>query len=83
MAKQAAIVELDVREDLKLKNDPFHKIMDAVKSLKDGEALLLHAPFKPIPLLKVLDKKGFDHHLEHVEPKHWQVTFYKRDGGLQ
>ncbi|WP_028782033.1 DUF2249 domain-containing protein [Thalassobacillus devorans] len=83
MAEQAAIVELDVREDLKLKNDPFHKIMNAVKSLKEDEALLLHAPFKPIPLLKVLDKKGFDHQLEHVEPKHWKVTFYKRGGEVQ
>ncbi|GGC74481.1 hypothetical protein GCM10007216_01390 [Thalassobacillus devorans] len=83
MEEQAAIVELDVREDLKLKNDPFHKIMNAVKGLKEGESLLLHAPFKPIPLLKVMAKKGYDHQLEQIDPKHWQVTFFKRAGEVQ
>ncbi|MBM7554053.1 DUF2249 domain-containing protein [Thalassobacillus pellis] len=75
-----SFVELDVREDLKLKKEPFQKIMAAVSGLKKGEALILHAPFKPVPLFKVLDKKGFDHEAENIAPKHWRVVFTKRQG---
>ncbi len=71
------IVELDVREDLKLKNDPFHKIMGVVSGLKDGQSFILHAPFKPTPLLGVMKKKGFSNKVEEIDSKHFKVTFYK------
>ncbi|WP_085992619.1 DUF2249 domain-containing protein [Oceanobacillus senegalensis] len=71
------IVELDVREDLKLKREPFDKIMGTVKSLKEGQAFVLHAPFNPVPLHKVLGRKGFEHEAEKVEKKHWKVTYTK------
>lgn len=70
-------IELDVRNDLKNKVDPFSKIMDAIKSVEAGDQFILHAPFKPTPLLKVLSKKGFTHEAEKVEAKHWKVTFIK------
>ncbi|SDO09784.1 Uncharacterized conserved protein [Psychrobacillus sp. OK028] len=43
------IIELDVREDLLLKKEPFDKIMGAVKQLKKGQIFVLLAPFNPIP----------------------------------
>ncbi|GAA0492089.1 hypothetical protein GCM10008986_17910 [Salinibacillus aidingensis] len=75
-----SFVEVDVREDIRLNKEPFHKIMNAIKNLEEGQGLILHAPFKPIPLFKVLDRKGFDHEEEKLEKKHWKVTFRKREG---
>lgn len=72
------IVELDVREDLKNKLEPFQKIMEAVTGLEKGDTFILHAPFKPVPLFAVLKAKGFDHEAEEIDKKHWKVTFFKR-----
>ncbi|WP_019376236.1 DUF2249 domain-containing protein [Virgibacillus halodenitrificans] len=71
-------VVLDVREDLRLKKEPFDKIMAAVKSIEVGQELILHAPFNPLPLHKVLHRKGFAHQVEKVEKRHWIVTYVKK-----
>ncbi|MFC4386943.1 DUF2249 domain-containing protein [Gracilibacillus marinus] len=73
-------VELDVREDLALKKEPFDKIMKAVKELENGQAFVLHAPFNPIPLHKVLGRKGFTYEAEKKEKKHWIITYRKKVG---
>lgn len=72
-------IELDVREDLRLKKEPFDKIMGAVKSLKEGQTFILHAPFNPVPLHKVLKRKGFNYEAEKIERKHWKVIYKKDD----
>ncbi|MBS4215912.1 MULTISPECIES: DUF2249 domain-containing protein [Neobacillus] len=73
------IIELDVREDIKNKLEPFQKIMEAVKELNnDGDVFILHAPFKPMPLFTVLKAKGFTHEEEELEKKHWKVVFTKK-----
>ncbi|WP_042355315.1 DUF2249 domain-containing protein [Bacillus rubiinfantis] len=71
------IIELDVREDLKNKIEPFQKIMEAVKECKQNDIFILHAPFKPTPLFTVLKAKGFSHEEEQIEKKHWKITFTK------
>ncbi|OCA90877.1 hypothetical protein A8F94_03130 [Bacillus sp. FJAT-27225] len=72
------VIELDVREDLKNKIEPFQKIMEAIKELEENDCFILHAPFKPVPLFAVMKAKGFTHELEELEKKHWKVTFTKR-----
>lgn len=81
MQQPENMVELDVREDLALKKEPFDKIMGTVKSLNDGEAFLLHAPFNPLPLHKILKRRGFTYQAEKVEKKHWKVIYTKEEGG--
>lgn len=78
MEQQYRVV-LDVREDLRLKKEPFDKIMSTVKALKDGQALELHAPFNPLPLHKVMGRKGFDNEVEKIEAKHWKVIYTRRN----
>jgi len=73
------IVELDVREDLLLKKEPFDKIMGAIKQLEPGQAFVLHAPFNPLPLHKLLSKKGFIYEVIKLEKKHWQVTYIQKE----
>lgn len=80
MTQQAnKVVELDVREDLKNKIEPFQKIMEAIKELESsGDTFILHAPFKPTPLFGVLKAKGFSNEVEEIEEKHFKVTFVKK-----
>ena len=68
-------VELDVREQLRNKQEPFQLIMDTVKTLQKGDTFVLHATFKPTPLLGLMKVKGFTHELEQLEKDHWVVTF--------
>ncbi|WP_442594427.1 DUF2249 domain-containing protein [Neobacillus sp. D3-1R] len=75
---EAKIIELDVREDIKNKLEPFQKIMTAIADLNEDDVFVLHAPFKPVPLFAVLKAKGFTHETEELEKKHWKITFTKR-----
>jgi hypothetical protein len=72
------IIELDVREDLKNKMEPFQKIMECIKGLEDNDIFVLHAPFKPVPLFAVLKAKGYTHENEEIDEKHWKITFTKK-----
>ncbi|WML47744.1 DUF2249 domain-containing protein [Neobacillus sp. PS3-34] len=73
------IIELDVREDITNKLEPFQKIMEAISGLKGEDVFILHAPFKPVPLFAVMKAKGFTYELEELEKKHWKVIFTKRE----
>ncbi|MEC0127610.1 DUF2249 domain-containing protein [Paenibacillus pabuli] len=69
------IVELDVRSHLNKKLDPFQLIMDTVKGLKPSDVFVLHAPFKPKPLLGILKMKGYSSTSERMGSDHWVTTF--------
>jgi uncharacterized protein (DUF2249 family) len=71
-------VVLDVRDDIRRGVEPFTRIMAAAKHLGADEALLLRAPFEPIPLYGVLGKRGLAHRTERHAPDDWSVLFYRR-----
>jgi hypothetical protein len=73
-------IELDVREDINNKLEPFQKIMEAISGLEMNDVLILHAPFKPVPLYGVLKAKGFDHEVEKIEAQHYKIIFTKKGG---
>jgi hypothetical protein len=73
-------IELDVREDINNKLEPFQKIMEAISGLEMNDVLILHTPFKPVPLYGVLKAKGFDHEVEKIEAKHYKIIFTKKGG---
>lgn len=73
-------IELDVREDINNKLEPFQKIMEAIGELKLNDVLVLHAPFKPVPLYGVLKAKGFEYEVEKIETKHYKITFTNTGG---
>ncbi|MBU8906112.1 DUF2249 domain-containing protein [Desertibacillus haloalkaliphilus] len=77
MAK-GKVVELDVREDLKNKIEPFQKIMKAVKSLEKDDTFILHTTFKPKPLLSLLKTKGFTNEVEKIDNNYYVTTFKKK-----
>lgn len=77
----APVTELDVRDDLRNRREPFSRIMAAVESLPKGSVLHLRATFEPVPLLTVLGRKGFVHESEEHEPEDWSVWFWRPAGG--
>src|SRR5262245_51152643 len=74
-------VTLDVREDLRRGREPFSKIMQAVAALKNGQDLVLIAPFKPAPLFGVLRQQGFSHEAAQTDEGDWKVRFFKTEKG--
>lgn len=77
---EARHVHLDVRADIRRGDEPFARIMSAVKALADDQALELRAPFEPIPLYGVLTKRGLAHWAESRAADDWSAWFY-RDAG--
>ncbi len=73
----AAIVELDVREELRAGREPFSRIMAAVSDLCDADVLLLRSTFEPVPLFKVLGKRGFAHESRAAAADDWSVWFWR------
>lgn len=78
MSQDQNVVVLDVREMLRKKEEPFQAIMDTVKSLKPDDVFELHATFNPIPLLKVMEGKGYANESTQLEEEHWVVRFFKK-----
>lgn len=75
MVHDPKTVELDVRPHLRKKLEPFQMIMDAVKTLSKEDTFILHAIFKPTPLLGLMKTKGFVNKVEQIHADHWIVTF--------
>jgi len=73
-------VRLDVREGLRRGEEPFARIMAAVKALAPDHVLVLRAPFEPVPLYDVLGRRGFAHWTERHAPDDWSVWFYREPG---
>lgn len=76
--KAGKTVELDVRPHLQKKLEPFQLIMDTVKTLEKDDIFVLHAPFKPTPLLGVLKMKGLVSKSEQIAKDHWIITFVSK-----
>lgn len=75
------VVRLDVREDILKGREPFTKIMSTVQAMASGDKLLLIAPFEPVPLYQVLQKKGFSHQAFLQPSGEWEVLFTPENSG--
>ncbi len=72
------IVRLDVRQLLQARQKPFNLIMDTVQSVTEADVFELHAPFSPVPLIKLLGKKGYASSQLRLGPKHYATQFRRR-----
>jgi uncharacterized protein (DUF2249 family) len=71
-------VHLDVRPDIQRGQEPFAKIMAAVKALAPEQVLVLRSPFEPIPLYDILGKRGLAHWTERLGLDDWSISFYRQ-----
>ncbi len=56
--KEAAVI-IDVRRDLAAGIDPLDKIIEALNRLEEAELLCIVNTFEPLPLLRIIGKRGF------------------------
>ena len=70
------IIDFDVRQMIADGGDPLRPIQEKVKALNAGEALKIITDFEPIPLIKVLERQGFQSHLNYVDSDTIETYFY-------
>ncbi|HEX6134682.1 MAG TPA: DUF2249 domain-containing protein [Longimicrobiales bacterium] len=75
-----AIVEADVREELRAGHEPFSQIMAARRRVPERGALVVRAIFEPVPLYAVMKRQGLDHWTEQLAEDDWRVWFYPPAG---
>jgi uncharacterized protein (DUF2249 family) len=66
---------VDVRPLMEAGIEPRPKLFAAVQSLKDGQALLVIAPFLPSPLIERLKLDGFLAEVTRRNDGAWEVWF--------
>lgn len=71
------IVNFDVRAMLAEGNDPLKVIQQKVKALNPGEVLLIINNFEPVPLIKLLEKQGFESYVEYENADTIKTYFFK------
>ena len=67
----------DAREDLENGVHPVSKVVKDIETLSGDELYLLITPFIPLPLIDIVNKKGFIAHSEKTEENKFS-TFIKR-----
>lgn len=70
--------ELDVRPLLAAGGEPFAVIMAAVDGLKAGEGMKLIAPFNPVPLYTVMERKGFEGSAIERDDNAFEISFIRK-----
>lgn len=71
-------LRFDVRPFHERGEEPFNAIMEKVQSLAPGQAFLLINSFDPVPLLRVMEKRGFDARSTEAAKDEWHVLFTPR-----
>lgn len=73
------LVNFDVRAMLAEGNDPLKAIQQKVKSLKPGEVLVIINTFEPVPLIKLLERQGFQTYVNFISADTIETYFYKTE----
>jgi len=71
------LVNFDVRAMLAEGNDPLKEIQQKVKSLRPGEVLVIVNNFEPVPLIKLLERQGFQTHVHFIDADTIETFFFK------
>lgn len=71
------IIDFDVRELLASGQDPLTLILAKVKGINAGEALKIINTFEPVPLIKMLEKQGFQVYSDLISSDLVETYFYK------
>lgn len=75
--KDEQLIELDVRPVIAAGKDPLTLILEKAKNIKAGQILKIVNAFAPVPLIPLLEKKGFVSYMDTVEDKLVETYFFK------
>ncbi|WP_445955733.1 DUF2249 domain-containing protein [Yeosuana sp.] len=76
--KKEQIIDFDVRDILTSGKDPLNLILDKIKTVQSGQALKIINTFEPVPLIKMLEKQGFDTFTDTISDDLIETYFYKQ-----
>jgi TetR/AcrR family transcriptional regulator len=68
--------KLDVTPIIASGVDPLEKIMAALQAMPAYGVLQLTAPFQPVPLLGLLDSRGFSCCTQQISEQQWQIEIH-------
>src|SRR5690606_9163750 len=71
---------LDLRPVFERGIEPLAMILEEVSQLGPQEAIVIEAPFHPLPLRRLLAGRGFESCARQISSGHWQVAFRRRAG---
>lgn len=75
--EKAHIVPLDVRAMLAEGNDPLKLIQQKIRELPQGHVLKIINTFEPTPLIKLLEKQGFEAYVDVIDKDLIETYFYR------
>jgi len=70
---------LDVREVLRSGGEPLPSILRFIETVPAGKTWRLIATFEPIPLLRLMETRGYSHQATRLPDGDWEVVFSPRD----
>ncbi|HEY8784159.1 MAG TPA: DUF2249 domain-containing protein [Mucilaginibacter sp.] len=76
--RQEQLVELDVRPVIAAGNDPLKLILEKAKGVAAGQVLKIVNTFVPVPLIPLLEKKGFVSYIDMVEDHLVETYFFRK-----
>src|ERR1035437_10371159 len=76
--KKEQVIDMDVRAVLASGTDPLNIILDKIKTIQTGQILKIINTFEPIPLVKLLEKKGFITYTDTINESLVETYFYKK-----
>lgn len=68
-------VPLDLRPLFAAGHEPLATVLEAVDRLPGDAALVIDAPFHPLPLRRLLGGRGYPSAARCIAPDHWRVAF--------
>jgi uncharacterized protein (DUF2249 family) len=73
------IVTLDVRDTIDSGADPYKDIMTALKQIKNDEVLKIINIFEPVPLMGILEEKGYTSWTNKIGEDEFHTFFQRKD----
>jgi len=77
--QKSQVVALDVRNQIASGNDPLQLILQHIQTLQPSQVLKIINTFEPVPLMKLLAKKGFESYADEVAPQLIETYFYQKE----
>lgn len=79
--KPDGVCRLDVRPLLEGGHEPLAEILRAVDRLAPDQVLALDATFHPVPLRRLLGRRGYLSYGQRLAAEHWRVYFRSESPG--
>lgn len=71
--QETTATRIDVRPSLAAGRDPFTTVMAVAAEVPQGRELMIDAPFDPVPLRSVLERRGFTTFGRRLAERHWRI----------